>query len=187
MHAQQSLNPSCRPGVKCPYSTSGNTFNRSGALPLNPNIFLFSPPASCRLLTGTFFFAGIGTSHLAAAVNSGGATNLWESSSAGMATLPVIFEFSAQAIAAKSDERLAAPYRPHPPHPGRIFRSLHIQFPVAPTLPPVAGRTNVTGTLGLDPPQHRHPRLLRFQKPNALAPHSYAAHPHTWGGCGSSG
>ncbi len=49
---------------------------------------------------------------------------------------------------------LAAHHRHHPPHPRRIFRAFHIQLLIARTLPLVAGRADIVGTLRLHPPQH---------------------------------
>jgi len=52
--------------VKCPCSTSCNTFNRSRSRLLSTSISCSLIRLVCRSPTGTFYFAGLETSHVAA-------------------------------------------------------------------------------------------------------------------------
>jgi len=66
---QRSVTPNCAaaaPCVKCPCFNSCNTLNRSRSVVfITSNSCLLIRPV-CRFSTGTFYFAGIGTSHFVA-------------------------------------------------------------------------------------------------------------------------
>src|SRR5439155_1726995 len=64
---QRSLTPNCCAArcVKCFRFTSCKIFSRSRSFVLNINISCLLIRSVCRFRTGTFYFAGIGTSHFA--------------------------------------------------------------------------------------------------------------------------
>src|SRR5437667_5544832 len=71
---QRSLTPNCCAAarcVKCFRFTSCKIFSRSRSFVLNINISCLLIRSVCRFRTGTFYFAGIGTSHFAVTLNQG--------------------------------------------------------------------------------------------------------------------